>query len=243
MSELAVIIPTYNESENLKPLLEKLTAALDGIDWEAMFVDDNSPDRTYARAAEIAAVNPRVRVLRRVGRRGLSSACIEGMLAVSAPVLAVMDADLQHDETILPAMFRKIKDEGCEIVVGSRYTAGGGIGTWGAGRAWMSRTATRLGNILLGANPTTDPMSGFFMLRREVLEETVEHLSGKGFKILLDILATAQRPLKIGEVAFTFRLREHGESKLSFKVLFDFAWLLAAKTLGRLSRPASGGKE
>ena len=233
MPELALIIPTYNESENIAPLMEKLAAALAGLDWEVIFVDDNSPDRTWSVVAALAAGNPRVRGMRRVGRRGLSSACIEGMLAASAPVLAVMDADLQHDERILPAMYRKIRDEGCEVVVGTRYAAGGGIGEWGAGRAWMSRFATRLGNILLGKNPTSDPMSGFFMLRREVFEEAVENLSGEGFKILLDLLATVRRPLKIGEVPFTFRLREHGESKLSLGVLNGFALLLADKLLGR----------
>ena len=233
MPELALIIPTYNESENVAPLMEKLRAALAGVDWEAIFVDDDSPDRTWAAVAAIAAADPRVRGLRRVGRRGLSSACIEGMLATAAPVLAVMDADLQHDERILPAMLAKIRGDGCEVVVGTRYAAGGGIGDWGAGRAWMSRFATRLGDALLGKNPTSDPMSGFFMLRREVFEEAVENLSGEGFKILLDILATVRRPLKIGEVPFTFRLREHGESKLSLGVLNGFALLLADTLLGR----------
>ncbi|MDR0868409.1 MAG: glycosyltransferase family 2 protein [Planctomycetota bacterium] len=233
MRELSIVIPTYNESDNVAPLLEKLTAALSGVDWEVIFVDDNSPDKTWQRVADLAATDARVKILRRVGRKGLSTACIEGAMMASAPVIAVMDADMQHDERVLPAMFKKITDENCEIVVGTRYAAGGSVGEWNAARTLMSKTATKLGAVLLGKNTVSDPMSGFFMLRSALFAETVERLSGEGFKILLDLLTSARRPLAIGEVAYTFRLREHGESKLSLGVLCDFGLLLADKTVGK----------
>jgi dolichol-phosphate mannosyltransferase len=140
---------------------------------------------------------------------------------------------MQHDERVLPAMLTKLRDENCDLVVGTRYAGAGGVGEWNAARATMSRVATKIGAVLLGKNHTSDPMSGFFMLRRELLNEVVADLSGEGFKILLDLLATAKRPLKIGEVAYNFRLREHGESKLSLGVLTDFALLLADKMVGK----------
>jgi dolichol-phosphate mannosyltransferase len=234
---LSIVIPTYNERDNLAPLLEKLTAALGDIDWEAIFIDDNSPDKTWQAAGAIATANPRVRILRRIGRKGLATACIEGAMVASAPVIAVMDADLQHDETVLSAMLKKIRDENCDIVVGTRYAGNGGIGNWNAARAWMSRAATKCAALVMRGNRVSDPMSGFFTLKRELLEEVIENLSGEGFKILLDILTSARRRLNIGEVSYTFRLREHGESKLSMGVMYEFGSLLADKTVGKYIPP------
>ena len=133
--ELSVVVPTFNEVGNAGELVRRLESLLRGVAWEVIFVDDDSPDGTAAEVRRIGRSNPRVRCLQRIGRRGLSSACIEGFLASSAPYLAVMDGDLQHDETLLPAMLRVLRSEPVDIVVGSRYVGGGGIGDWDRKRA------------------------------------------------------------------------------------------------------------
>jgi dolichol-phosphate mannosyltransferase len=172
-----------------------------------------------------------VRCLQRIGRRGLATACIEGMMAAAAPHVAVMDADLQHDESVLPRMLAEA-ESGAEVVVATRYAQGGGTGDWDASRERLSRLATRIGRAVV-RTPTTDPMSGFFLLKRTVIEETARGLSGIGFKILLDVLATARRPLRLAEVPYTFRNRLHGDSKLDENVLWEYGMLLADKTVGR----------
>jgi dolichol-phosphate mannosyltransferase len=230
--QLSIVVPTFNEASNVVELLRRVEAAMDEIRWELVFVDDDSPDGTARTIREIASVDTRVRCLRRVGRRGLASACIEGMLAASAPVIAVMDADLQHDETILPAMFTEIAT-GADVVVGTRYAPGGGTGDWQDSRKSMSRLATRVSHMVL-KQPVSDPMSGFFMVRRDVLESSVHRLSGIGFKILLDILLSAPRTLHVAEVAYEFRNRKSGESKLDSTVIWEFGMLLADKTVGRI---------
>ena len=187
--ELAVVVPTFNERANVAVLVDRLDACLAGLAWEVVFVDDDSPDGTAEAVRELARRDPRVRCLRRVGRRGLASACVEGMLATSAPLLAVMDADLQHDEALLPAMVERLREGDVDLVVGTRYAAGTAVPGWDEGRRRMSRLATRLGRAALGV-PLSDPMSGFFAVRREALERVVRGLSAVGFKILLDILAT-----------------------------------------------------
>ncbi len=228
--ELSIVVPTFNERSNILELLSRLQSTLGALEWEVLFVDDDSPDGTADFARNVAQSDRRVRVLHRVGRRGLSSACIEGMLASSAPIIAVMDADLQHDESRLPLMLQRIQQQ-ADIVVATRYAAGGGIGDWDATRAGMSRIATVLGRYVVRQH-VSDPMSGFFMLRRAVLDETVHGLSGLGFKILLDILATAKRPLQIVEVPFTFRPRHSGESKLDSVAVWDYLMLLLDKKVG-----------
>jgi dolichol-phosphate mannosyltransferase len=229
---LSIVVPTFNESSNVRELLSRLDSALGRTGWEIIFVDDDSPDGTASTVREIARSDPRVRCLQRVGRRGLSSACIEGMLAASAPVIAVMDADLQHDETILPKMLATIEEGGAELAIGTRYVEGGGTGNWDESRKTMSRFATRASHAVL-RQPISDPMSGFFMLRRNVLDTTMYGLSGLGFKILLDILATAKHTLKVAEVPYTFRNRFAGESKLDEMVVWEYGMLLADKTIGR----------
>lgn len=231
--QLSIVVPTFNEAQNIRELLRRIEAALGSVGWEVLFVDDNSPDGTSAIVREIAQTDHRVRCLQRIGRRGLSSACIEGMLAVSAPNIAVMDADLQHDEAILPQMLAEIVQGGAELVVGTRYSAGGSTGEWGSSRRKMSQLATLAGRMIL-KEPVSDPMSGFFMLQRHVLEATVHNLSGLGFKILLDILASARQPLRITEVPYTFRERFAGESKLDEMVIWEYGMLLADKTVGRI---------
>ena len=229
--ELAVIVPTYNEADSVAEIARRVESVLDGVAWELLFVDDDSPDGTAERVRELARRDPRVRLIQRVGRRGLSSACIEGMLATSAPFLAVMDGDLQHDERLLPRMLQTLKDADMEIVVGSRYVEGGGVGDWNARRQFMSRLATRIGQRLIQAE-LQDPMSGFFMVRATVIQSCVRRLSGLGFKILLDILSSAQHPLRFRELPFTFRRRHAGDSKLEKAVLWEYLLMLAQKILG-----------
>jgi len=229
--ELSVVVPTYNEAENVPLLVEKLNVALAGIDWEVIFVDDDSRDGTATVARGLAhASGGRVRVVQRIGRRGLSSACVEGALASSAPYVAVMDGDLQHDERLLPRMLQALKD-GNEIAVGSRFVPGGDVGEFAANRIKISKAGARLARLVV-KQELSDPMSGFFMLRRDVFEAVVRNLSAKGFKILLDIFASAPRPLKAVELPFTFGSRIKGESKLDTMVAWEYAMLLLDKMLG-----------
>lgn len=228
---LSIVVPTFNESQNIKELLRRIEVTLGTTGWEIIFVDDDSPDGTAAVVRDIARTDFRVRCLQRVGRRGLSTACIEGMLAASASTVAVMDADLQHDEAILPKMLTEIEG-GADVVIGTRYSGGGSTGDWNESRKTMSQLATTASRVIL-KQPVSDPMSGFFMLQRKVLESTVHHLSGLGFKILLDILATAKQPLRVTEVPYRFRDRIAGESKLDEMVVWEYAMLLADKTIGR----------
>ncbi len=230
--ELAVVIPTFNEAGNVAEVVRRLDRALAGRGWEAIFVDDDSPDGTAEAVRRIAIEDPRIRVIRRIGRRGLSSACVEGMLATAAPAIAVIDGDLQHDERLLPAMLDALWREDADIVVGSRYVDGGGVGEWNSRRVAVSRLATRLGQLAIGVT-LTDPMSGFFLLRRETIEAAAHDLSGVGFKILLDIFASSPAPLKAVEIPYTFRPREVGESKLDNAAAMDFAVMLLDKTVGR----------
>ena len=230
--EVSIVVPTFNERLNVGELVARVDRALRGISWELIFVDDDSPDGTSAEVKALAVRDSRIRCLRRIGRRGLSSACIEGMLAAAAPVLVVMDADLQHDESKIPAMLAALEDEGAELVIASRYMSGGAIGNWDKSRAFMSRVATRLSRIVCRQR-ISDPMSGFFMIRAEALDNCVRSLSGTGFKILLDIVASSPGVLRTAEVPYTFRERLHGESKLDSLVVWDFGMLLAEKTIGR----------
>jgi dolichol-phosphate mannosyltransferase len=231
--ELAVVVPCFNERDNVAILVDKLTAALQGIEWEVIFVDDDSPDGTANVARKLAASNRRVRCIQRIGRRGLSTAVIEGMLATSAPYLAVIDGDLQHDERLLPHMLTALKSENLDLVVGSRYVQGGGIGQWDRNRAAMSTIATRLARLVIH-EPLSDPMSGFFVVTRPALEQAVRRLSGQGFKILLDLFASTAEPYRFRELPYTFRDRLHGESKLDSFVAWEFLMLLMDKLIGWL---------
>lgn len=233
---LAVVIPTFNEMSNVRTLLDRLTVALAGISWEAIFVDDNSPDGTAEMIREIGLHSSRVRVLQRIGRRGLSSAVIEGMLATSAPVIAVIDADLQHDETILPSLYAAVADNGADLAVGTRYAAGGSMGEWDGRRQSVSRLATRIGHWATGTD-LSDPMSGFFVISRSALMEALPKVSGIGFKLLLDIAASAPRKLDIAEIPYRFRAREAGDSKLSPLVAAEYISLLIDKKTGGIVPP------
>jgi dolichol-phosphate mannosyltransferase len=233
VADLCIVIPVLNERDNVAPLVERLRAVLGGISWEVMFVDDDSRDGTRAAIAALAAEDPRVRLLHRIGRRGLSSAFIEGAQASLSPYIAAMDGDLQHDERVLPAMLAALRDEGAEIAIGSRYIAGGGVGSWDKTRAGMSSLATRLSQVVLRA-PVSDPMSGFFMLRRATFDRASRRLSAMGFKILLDIIASLPEPPVLRELPYQFRNRVAGESKLDAGVLRDYLMLILDKLVGHV---------
>ena len=226
--ELSVVVPTFNERENVPVLYRRLAAVLQGISWEVIFVDDNSPDGTWEVVRGLAEQDSRVRCIRRVGRRGLSGACIEGILASSGTYAAVIDADLQHDESQLPKMFALLSSGEAELVVGSRYIEGYKAEGFNKQRAGVSALATEVAKKVLGVK-IADPMSGFFMIRRDRFEEVAPKLSVHGFKILLDVVASARGNLRAKEIPYTFGSRQHGESKLDSMVALDFLGLVLAK--------------
>jgi dolichol-phosphate mannosyltransferase len=227
-ADLAIIIPTFNERGNVARLVEQLDGALPGVAWEAIFVDDHSPDGTADAVRELGRRDPRVRGLLRLGRRGLAGACIEGLLASNAPYLAVMDADLQHDANLLPRMLAALKDDTADLAIGSRYVQGGSVGEFGASRQLASRVSTVLARQMTAVD-VGDPMSGFFMLRREAFARVAPHLASEGFKILFDILATARGEMRVVEMPYTFGARTAGDSKLDLQNIFDFLGLLISK--------------
>lgn len=228
---MAIVVPTFNESLNISELASRLTRLLDGESYEIIFVDDHSPDGTAGNVRALSAKDGRIRCIERVGRRGLSTAVIEGLLATSAEYAVVMDADLQHDESLVPQMISALR-EGYDLAVGSRYVEGGGTGDWSNAREKGSRYATRLAQML-NAGDLSDPMSGFFAIRTQAVRERAEDLTGTGYKILLDIVATKGPELKIKELPYEFRARQLGESKLDTRVLLEFLELLLAKTVGK----------
>ena len=232
--ELAVVLPTYNERGNVAAMVERLDAALEGIGWEAIFVDDDSTDGTADELRQFGMADRRIRVIQRIGRRGLASAAIEGMCATSAPVVAVMDADHQHEPALLRTMLAAIREGGCDLAVGSRFTAGASTEGWNAPeREKASTLANSLARKVTGV-ALTDPMSGYFMLRTELLRRDAPRLSGIGFKLLLDILATVDAPLRVKEFPLAFAARAEGESKLDRTVMFEFLVGLYDKWLGRI---------
>jgi dolichol-phosphate mannosyltransferase len=230
--ELTVVVPTLNEAGNIEPLLAKLSVALAEIQWEAIFVDDGSTDGTPELLTKIAQADRRVRLIRRIGRRGLASAVTEGALASTTPVVAVIDADLQHDEKILPELYRAIAEGDHELAIGTRYAGNGSTGEWDADRLKISRFATALASPIMKTR-LSDPMSGLFAVRRDVLLEAAPKLSNVGYKILLDLVASAPRPLKVAEVGYTFGARVAGESKLDEMVALEYVELLLDKLIGR----------
>jgi dolichol-phosphate mannosyltransferase len=228
---LAIVVPTLNECGNIELLLARLDAALVEIRWEIVFVDDDSRDGTAELLLRLQRTQTHVRVIRRLGRRGLSSACIEGMLATASPFLAVMDADLQHDETLLPLMLETLREGDLDVVVATRFAAGGSAEVFSGGRLLLSRIGRVLSRMISRAD-LSDPMSGYFVLRRAFFDKIVRRLSGQGFKILLDLFASAQEPVRFAEIPYTFRSRHSGESKLDTLVLLEYASLLSDKLLG-----------
>jgi dolichol-phosphate mannosyltransferase len=228
LPQLSVVVPTFNERDNVTTLFRRLEAAFTGVAWEVIFVDDNSPDGTWDVLRGLARQDSGVRCIRRINRRGLSGACIEGILASSAPYAAVIDADLQHDETQLPVMLGLLQRGEADLVIGSRYVEGGSADSFNKQRAGASALATEVAKRVLRVK-IADPMSGFFMIRRDRLEQLAPQLSTQGFKILLDVVATARGDLRVKEIPYSFGARLHGESKLDSMVALDFLGLVLAK--------------
>jgi dolichol-phosphate mannosyltransferase len=228
--ELGIVLPSYNERDNIVPVLDGLRKVLASVPYEVILVDDDSEDGTADYARTVAADFPELRVIQRINRGGLASACIEGMMASHAPFLAVMDCDLQHDERILPDMLATLKRDHLDIVIGTRHADGGGVGEFAAHRQFISDAGRRLSQLIFRER-VSDPMSGFFVLDRSFLEEVVRNVSGVGYKILLDILASARRPVRFKEVGYTFRSRIHGTSKLDLLVALEYFELLLDKLL------------
>lgn len=234
--KLSVILPTLNEAENVPRLVEQLGRALANIDYEILIIDDDSPDLTWSIAREISLTNRRVRALRRMQNPGLGLAVIDGFSSANGDVLACMDADLQHDPSILPKMLDELQP-GTDVVVGSRHIEGGSTGKWSRWRRLESWIATKTAQILLGV-ALTDPMSGYFLVRREDFLRVKEQLNGKGFKILLELLAHLHTS-GVKEVPYTFRPRTWGESKLSNRVILLYLqqlWRLCSRSRHRSVR-------
>lgn len=227
--ELSVVSPTFNEKPNIRPLVRKLHEALDGVEWEVIFVDDNSPDGTADEVKALAAEDPRVRGLKRIGRRGLAGAVLEGAMASAAPYVVVIDADLQHDETILPKMLQTLRAGQTDLVIATRYLEPEGLAQGlSVTRQRGSRLATWLSRRVLKTD-VSDPVSGFFMARREVWERAGPMLSTEGFKVLFDLLASHPGPLRVAETPYRFRDRLEGESKLDSRVVVDYLGLILTK--------------
>jgi dolichol-phosphate mannosyltransferase len=230
---LAVVIPTFNEHDNVGPLIERLDAVLGHLNWEAIFVDDGSTDGTPERIEAIARQRNGIRLIRRVGRRGLASAIVEGMLATVAPVVAVIDGDMQHDETILPKLASAVEEGRADIAIGTRYAEGGSTGAWDAARCRISAAGTQMARAIV-RREVSDPLSGFFAIRRSLVIEAAPKLSSVGFKILLDLIASAPRDIQIVELPYRFRCRQAGTSKLDATVSLEFILLLLDKLVGRI---------
>ena len=230
--ELSIVVPTLNERPNIVPLLERLRNTLTGVKYEVIFVDDDSSDGTPETVRNISRTVPNVRLIERIGRRGLASACIEGMQAASAPFLAVMDGDLQHDQSILPRMWEIIRSGNYDLVIGSRHVPGGSMGEFSKGRVALSNLGLKVSR-LVSKHDLSDPMSGFFVLTREFLDRVVRRTTGVGFKILLDLVASSPGPVRIAEVPFTFRTRQHGKSKLDINVGLEYLFLVGDKLIGK----------
>ena len=229
--ELSIIVPTYNERDNIVPLFDSIRHVLTDINWELIVVDDDSPDGTNIVVKDLANQDGRVRCIHRLNRRGLSSACIEGIQASASPLVCIMDADLQHDEKIIPEMYSKIINDELDIVVASRYVDKGSTGELPNLRKKISKFATKLSLVSLNIN-ITDPMSGFFMIRRSFFEKVMYRVSGRGFKILLDLIISSDKAVKIAELPYVMRSRKSGESKLNLIVVWDFLIMLISKMVG-----------
>jgi dolichol-phosphate mannosyltransferase len=232
--QLAVILPTLNERDNLEPLLHRLDETLAHLAWEAIVVDDDSPDGTAEMARRLAAARPNLRVIQRVGRRGLASAALEGALATAAQFVVVMDADHQHDPALIPSMLTTVETGEAEVAVASRFVAGGdAAGLAGERRNTASRIANALARKLTGVE-LTDPMSGFFLIETARLRALAPRLSGIGFKILLDLLAAAPERLRVRELPLRLAQRRSGSSKMDSAIAFEFLIGLYDRVLGRI---------
>ena len=231
--DIAVVLPTLNERENIAETITRLKAALRGLRWELIFVDDDSPDGTADVVETYARNDPRIRLLRRLRRRGLSSACVEGTLATSAPYIAIMDSDLQHDERAIPEMLRRAKSGLFDIAIGTRNSDGGSMGEFSKERILLSQMGRWISKSVCRCE-LTDPMSGFFLVNRVFLLEVAPELQEGGFKILVDIFASSKRTVRFVEVGYGFRSRKRGISKLDANTAIEFLFLILNKLTGGL---------
>lgn len=231
--DVSLILPTRNEAANIEEAISRAKAVLSRFTFEIIVVDDNSPDGTADIVRDLAAKDQRIRILQRLGRRGLASACIEGAMASASKVIAVMDADLQHDENVLPDLVSAVLEGQGELAVGTRYADGGGTGDWDEAREQKSALATRLAARFI-RTPLSDPMSGFFAVRSDLFRTLAPHMTGRGFKILLDLVFAARRKLSLVEIPFVFRTREDGESKLDTAISVQYLMMLYDQVLGHI---------
>jgi len=212
-ADLAIIVPTLNEADNVGPLVDAFDRVLADVAWEAVFVDDGSTDGTGARLDTLAAARDEVRVLHRRGRSGIASACCEGIEVTAAPFVAVIDADGQYDAAVLPDMLRAVRDEGAQLAVASRFAPGADAAAIGA--PWRERCARWAGraSFLFTRAPTSDPLSGCFLVRRAVYDAVAPRLTGRGSKLLVDMLTSLRRPLPLRDLPVVLRPRRAGASK------------------------------
>jgi dolichol-phosphate mannosyltransferase len=235
--ELTVVIPTFNERDNVAPLVRRLGKTLKGVAWQAIFVDDNSPDGTGEAVKALAACDSRILCLKRVGRRGLAGAVLEGAMASAAPYVAVIDADLQHDETLLPRMLDSLRTGEVDLAIGARAMTEAGLGR---GLSPARQAGSRLANILARSvlrADISDPVSGFFMIRRELIDRVAPHLSSQGFKVLFDIIASQPAPPRIVEFPYVFAERQAGDSKMDGRIIIEYLGLILTKLTGNLVPP------
>ncbi len=230
---ISIVTPTYNEALNVKKFIHSLEIVPINKEYEIIFVDDNSEDKTYLIVKNIAKNKKNIRCIRRIGRRGLSSAVIEGILSSSAELILVMDSDLQHDEKKIPSMIKLLYEKQLDLVICSRFLKFNHADGLSKIRNILSKVANLLANKISKAQ-LTDPMSGFFLIRRSVFDEIAPNLSGIGFKILLDIFASSKKKIKYQEINFSFRKRIHGESKLDSLVIWEYLLLLWECKFGKI---------
>lgn len=216
---ISLVVPTYNERENVRAVVDRCSAALSAYDFEIVVVDDDSPDETWRLVDRVYGDEDRVRIVRRRGKLGLATAISRGFREASSELCAVIDADLQHPPEKLPALIDAF-DPDVDVVIGSRYAAGGAIEDWPLARRVVSRGASRIAKLALPATrAVSDPLSGFFAVRREVLDGV--SLSPVGYKILLEVLAKCEYD-RVVEVPYVFRERDRGESKLTASEYVEF---------------------
>ncbi len=229
---VSVVLPTFNEAENVPELVERLSVVLSAYDHEILVVDDDSPDQTWAVADDLTARFPRLQSVRRVGERGLSSAVLHGFHLAAGRVLVVMDADLQHDAAILPSMIDPVLAGEVDMTVGSREAEGGSYGDWSASRRFVSWGGKQLACRMLGLS-IGDPMSGFFAISRDRFHAVEPVVNPRGFKILLEFLARGERP-SVREVGYKFQERTRGVTKLTGSVVGAYLLALVDLVIGRV---------
>lgn len=219
---VALVVPTYNECDNILAFYKDAASALAQLDWQIIFVDDNSPDGTAAVAEELAIDDRRVRVIVRFHQRGLTSAVLQGVCSANTSYVVVTDADLQHDLCKIPEMLHLLNTDQADLVIGTRYEEGGSTeGLANGFRIWLSRTGTKVAQAFVPV-PVSDPMSGFFAFRRKKLLQILAKVDPLGFKVLFDILLLGGHQIRISEIPYHFRNRHAGSSKLDGRIQWDF---------------------